>query len=467
MASEQMDVDGPEDRTRRATSVLSIDDIEAAQALEDLRSDQGHSQSPPQAASTSEPPRSEPLLSLLTSSHPLISTAINGSVSMYTTGKSYSPRFKSGAEFLERKIGPRVMSTAQTVGRLPGVEGGLRWALQRRESSSAAARNETSNNNNNNNSSDRHHQPNQAQQAQPARPNDDDEMDIEKGLPDTQSSRTRRSSSNFSTAETLPPYDTYSSPSYEELAAVDRKLQTNERSQKQTWKGRLMISTSGLGVAMSEESLRSLTYCLAWLRWANTRLGNAIIGLKRLLQEWEHSRRQQQQSPDYGREQRPRSPTILAQQIQQLKSEVLQTLKQVVDIVSKYAGGALPENARNLVRRHLTSLPRRFRIASTSSMASDPSVSQSDMATNAHRALVLAEEGLDMMVQVSNIVNDTLLSAEGWCERLRRPRPSTSNGMHDVNGAMPPPPGTAEKSVPGSSPTQTQDDVEMGGVEKA
>lgn len=36
--SDQMDVDGSEDRTKRATSVLSIDDIEAAQALEGLRS---------------------------------------------------------------------------------------------------------------------------------------------------------------------------------------------------------------------------------------------------------------------------------------------------------------------------------------------------------------------------------------------------------------------------------------------
>lgn len=33
-----MDVDEPDDRGHRATSVLSMDDIEAAQALEDLRS---------------------------------------------------------------------------------------------------------------------------------------------------------------------------------------------------------------------------------------------------------------------------------------------------------------------------------------------------------------------------------------------------------------------------------------------
>lgn len=383
---------------------------------------------------------------------------------MYTTSKSYSPRFKTGAEFFERKIGTRVANAAGTVGRIPGVEGGIRWALQRRESAAAATENEPNGDQQQQQPSGQMQQMQQMQmqhmeQAQSSAIADD-EMDVEKGLYETQQTRTRRSS-NFSTAETLPPYDTFSSPSYEELAVADRKLQPHERIQRQTsWKGRLMISTSGLGIAMSEESLRSLTYCLAWLKWANTRLGNAVIALKSLVQEWENS---DQQSGD-----RMRSAAVLAQQIQQLKGEVLQTLKQVVDIVSKYAGGALPENARNLVRRHLTSLPRRFRIASTSNPPTDPSVPESDLATNAHRALVLAEEGLDMMAQVSGIVNDTLISAEGWCDRFRRPRPSVSSGSGQANGEMPLPPSFMDdKTAPGPSPDHQQDDVEMGGMEKA
>jgi hypothetical protein len=210
---------------------------------------------------------------------------------------------------------------------------------------------------------------------------------------------------------------------------------------------------------MSEESLRSLTYCLTWLKWANSRLGNAVIALKRVLQEWE-SVRDGSAAAELGPENRSRSPTVVAQQIQQLKADVLQTLKQVVDIVSKYAGGALPENARNLVRRHLTSLPRRFRIASTSNQPpTDSSVPQSDVSTNARRALVLAEEGLDMMAQVSGIVNDTLVSAEEWCDRLRRPRPSTNSAPNGAQEGMPPqqlPPLDVKLPIP-----QQQDDVEM------
>ena len=47
-------------------------------------------------------------------------------MSAYTTSKSYSPRFKSSAEFIERNIGSPVASTVGTGGRKTGVE---RFAL--------------------------------------------------------------------------------------------------------------------------------------------------------------------------------------------------------------------------------------------------------------------------------------------------------------------------------------------------
>jgi hypothetical protein len=247
------------------------------------------------------------------------------------------------------------------------------------------------------------------------------------------------------------------------MDSVPAKREVLPPSQPYTWQSRLMISTSGLGVAMSEESLRSLTYCLTWLRWANERLGNSIIALKKVLQEWDASQQARSSDDTTTENHRPRSPTSLSQQIQQVKGDVLQTLKQAIDIVSKYAGGALPENARNLVRRHLTSLPQRFRIASSSALSRDTSAPRSDMATSAHRVLVLAEEGLDMMAQVSGVVNDTLVSAEGWCQKLRRPR-TTPGGANADQQLLP---NTVlqlgDTKVPLSDPQQ---DVEMTGVEK-
>jgi len=417
-----------------------MDDLEAAQALEGLRTEYGQS---PRASRQTIPgttPNSsqaaEPLLSLLTSSHPLISSAINGSVSAYTTSKSYSARFKSSAEFIERNIGSPVANTVGTVGRKTGVESGLRWALQRRESSQ-----------------DSSHTSKRRKVTGEAKP----DMDVEKGedaMSQSQSQPRTRSSSDLSMAETLPPYDDTRSPRYEEKPG----------RQNPTWQSRLVISTSGLGVAMSEESLRSLTYCLTWLRWANGRLGKAIVALQNALTEWDNQKKNQSQQTDLeGGE----SASLLTQRIQAVKADVLSTLKQVVDVVSKYAGGALPENARHLVRRHLTSLPHRFQMASTSQPPPGSVEASSDATVGAHRILVLANESLDILGQVSGVVNDTLVSAEHWCERLGRKRPEKS--AQD-----------AEKQNPSATPDAqpfgmdikqplgegAQEDVQMAGTEK-
>ncbi|PGH16325.1 hypothetical protein AJ79_01867 [Helicocarpus griseus UAMH5409] len=443
-APSQMDTDSSNDeRSKRATSVLSMDDIEAAQALEGLRSDIVHSPptsrtmnpSSPSATSNSGQPRQqqrpEPLLSLLTSSHPLLSSAINGSVSVYTSSKSYSPRFKYGAEFLERNIGSPVVKKVGSVGKKTGVEGGIRWALQRRRAGDTSV------------------DPESPDKRRKIGNTNVDMMDVEKGMAELTPSHTRRSSG----VESLPPYDTLSSPNYEELVELDKKAGNNQS----TWQSRLVISTSGLGVAMSEESLRSLTYCLSWLRWANGRLGNSIVALKKVLEEYDASKKEQASDDPATSEMKSRNSTRHSEQIQQVKGDILRTLKQVVDVVSKYAGGALPENARHLVRRHLTSLPQRFRVASTITVPADGCGSETDMSTSAQRVLVLAEEGLDMMAQVSGVVNDTLVSAEGWCEKLRKHKPSTTAPAPN----QPPMAVDIKQPVATNSPPQ---DIEMTGV---
>jgi hypothetical protein len=330
------------------------------------------------------------------------------------------------------------------VGRKTGVEGGLRWALQRRESADA----------------DRSKRRKTNGEAHP------DQMDIERGLGDAELSTRSRRSSDLSLAEPLPPYDENRSPQYEEASPGNEKTHKDERTAgqpRQTWQNRLMISTSGLGVAMSEESLRSLQYCLTWLKWANGRLGHAILALKNVLKQWDERRSTDPSGADSSASSANR--TLLSQHIQAVKEDVLATLRQVVDIVSKYAGGALPENARNLVRRHLTSLPQRFRIAATSNPPPESSSSSSDAPINAHRVLVLAKEGLDMMAQVSGVVNDTLVSAETWCERLGRKRPATRAATEEqplrATGSQP-----VDVKIPVyAENTNTQQDLEMAGTD--
>ncbi|MCJ1401804.1 hypothetical protein MMC11_005021 [Xylographa trunciseda] len=433
--SSAMDLENvmsPMDRHSRATSALSMDDIEAAQALEGLRAD--FMQSPTRSitlqpshgeslqCSSNDPSHPEPLLSLITSQHPLLSTAINGSLSAYSSSKSYSPRFRYGAEFVERNIASPVANTVGTAGRISGVETGVRWWLQRSDSNEA------------------HDGSNKRRRI-----NDDHEreMDVEKGLKEVtlQPSR-QRAASSISFPESLPAYDDQRSPSYEEhgpTVQLRRPQHDATSPTSRTWQTRLMMSTSGLGVAMSEESLRSLKYCLSWLRWANSHLSRVLGSLQSVLEEWDRSHRQMssesnvlthdnnmQLGPANGY---PRDDATIAKHIQALKGECVQTLKNVVDIVSKYAGGALPENARVLVRRHLTSLPQRFMVASSagssaneSSHDSEQQSSTPEVISGAQRVVVLAKEGLYMMAQVSEVVNGTIVSAEEWCDRLGRKR---------------------------------------------
>lgn len=318
-------------------------------------------------------------------------------MSAYSSSKSYSSRFKYGAEFLERNIGSPVANTVGSVSRKTGVEGGLRWALQRRDT----------------NDTDR-------QKTDPDSIEVDENTDVEKALPPLNEMHRNRSMSETSYSETLPPYDDQKSPNYEEVQQHDRPSNISE--QNKTWQKRLMISTSGLGVAMSEESLRRLTYCLKWLKWANGRLNSAVLALKSMLAKWE-----EEKLTNSTDENSSQNRALLLQHMQAVKEDVLRTLKQVVNIVSKYTGGALPDNAGTLVRSHLISLPQRFKIASTSNTSTDSAGSGSEEASSAHRVLLLAQEGLEMMSQVHRVVDETLISAQTWCERLGRKPPEIEN----------------------------------------
>lgn len=365
----------------------------------------------------------EPLLSLLTTSHPLIGNTISGSLSAYSASKNYSPRFKSSAEYVERRFTP-VVNTVGSVGRVTGVEGGVRWFLGGRRPSTLQ-------------------QPEVESTDQfgnkRRKVGEDTEMSMDQNDPSDPYPVSRqeaplqhrdRRPSQVSTVESLPAYDEHRSPSYEAdgQALVPVPQEDSVTNTGSTWQSRLILSTSGLSVAMSEESLRSLKYCLSWLRWANEHIGKVISDLKSVLEQYDGTAPNQQfgaltngDTPSSGPliVHSAASRSALSARIAELKTDVLKTLKDVVDVVSKYAGGALPENARILVRRHLTSLPQRFKLASTSASGSSRNA-EGDERDGARRVMVLAKEGLDMMAQVSGVLDGTIVSAEEWCERLGR-----------------------------------------------
>ncbi|KAK1244001.1 hypothetical protein MKX08_002139 [Trichoderma sp. CBMAI-0020] len=429
-------------------SSLTLDDPDvrlAAEALGDLRADFVSSppdtsslppMSPPIASfqpqqAKPKSPNSEPLLSLLTTAHPLVASTIGGASSAYGGAKNFSPRFKSGAEYVEGYLTP-LANTVNSVGRVTGVEGGVRWFL------GSGRRHPAPTSDPDPNSSNKRRRTGESSRSSSS--GDLRGSPDANGLDDSASvvsSKTPRRLSTASTVDTLPAYDDLRSPAYSETAPA-----THKPPSSQPWQTRLMMSTSGLSVAMSAESLRSLKYCLRWLRWTNDHMNRAILNLKHTLEELEKAEKKEQSeggpstgdSDDTGAmdvdgtEQSVQKPnpsrSELAAKINSLKGDILKTLQDVINNVSKYAGGALPENARVLVRRHLTSLPQRFRLATMSERQPDNADRDGDSALRegAQKVLVLAKEGLDMVTQVTGVLDGTIVSAEQWCERMGKKR---------------------------------------------
>ncbi|KAF5628715.1 hypothetical protein F25303_10348 [Fusarium sp. NRRL 25303] len=416
----RMDLDGssnsvvsaasPDVLDARAGSV-SLDDPDvrlAAEALGDLRA-----VSPPTSGLQSNQPQSpqpEPLLSLLTTTHPLLASTIEGATSAYGGAKNFSPRFRSGAEYVEGYLTP-IANTVGSVGRVTGVEGGVRWFLGagRRQNSSTSDL-ETGNSKKRRKTDEDEAVSNKRFESEGMQQMSDEQMDT---APSPSSKTMSRRMSTTSTVDTLPAYDELRSPAYTETDANSpRPSRPNS-----AWQSRLITSTSGLSVAMSQESLRSLKYCLQWLRWANDHIARVISALKTTLDEYEKV-----PGGQAGEQADLESRSQLAARISNLKGDVLRTLREAINTVSRYAGGALPENARILVRRHLTSLPQRFRVATMTDRNAGQQDSETALTEGAHKVLVLAKEGLDMVVQVSGVVDGTIVSAEQWLDRMGKRR---------------------------------------------
>ena len=382
------------------------------------------------------------MLELLVDAHPWVGGTINGSLSAYTMTKQYSPRFvQYSANLIERNIGYPMVNTMSVVGRRTGVEGGIRRYLGGRRPSDLES--------------------SHAEHKRRKVGGDGDAMDLD-SIPDT---ATEAASSRRQSQDYLPAYRGSKPPSYRESqspASVERQQVQNRPPHDRSWGTKLMIGTSGLGVALSESSLRSLTYCVNVLTKASEHIDTVMSALKMLLREFDEAQESQQ------REQARRAKEVeaglvpqqqvdqdeaarqLADRIKQLCDDIWQTMKTVVNSVSTYAGGALPENARRIVKGQLMSIPQRWRHASETAAqqgqrVAEPSQNnvalqasaEGEVRKTAHRMIAFAEEGLDMMAQVNDVVKITLQSAEDWLTSLgRRNRERNGQAMETSTGAQ-------------------------------
>ena len=361
-----------------------------------------------QASSSTVPAQNdpEPLFQLFTKAHPWVGGTINGSLNAYSVTKNYSPRFvQAGANIVEQRIGNPMANTVSMVGRITGVESGLRWYY-----GGTATR------------------PNDSEQADEETANKrrrvvKDEMDLESGT--FHSSATVRHDSQESNAEYLPAYRPSKPPSYREEVSptgLDRQRSLDRPTHNRSWSTQVFVSTSGLGVALSVTSRRTLSFCVNFLGQQAQHVTTVMNALKMVLEEYDQARDEWHQTHDASMEAGERAKTPdndetarkLAQIIKKYSDEIWRTLENVVTNVSNTAGGALPENARHFVRNQLMSLPQRWRIVS------DNQTGESETSRGAHRMIAFATEGLDMISQVSQTMKLTLDSAEGWLQRVGR-----------------------------------------------
>ena len=279
----------------------------------------------------------EPLINLITSSaqraHPLISSVITTGLSAYGASKSYSPSFRYAAESVESRVGVPVGNVVSAVGRQTGLDSALRRGLggNRRGSSGGEQRADTKKRKTNNKNGD-----------------------LEKGEESLKTLAQRQQQQN--TLARMSDRDNQTL----EAGANDRQV----AAPNQTWPTRVVLSTYGFGAALNEESLKNLKYCLDWLRFLNAHLGKLVSALKNVVEELDDHQRSQMGEDRQANGGIARalpasyesSRAVLAAKVENLKGDVVATMKKVVEVVSNYTGSALPENARELIKRILIPL---------------------------------------------------------------------------------------------------------------
>ena len=277
-------------------------------------------------------------------------------------------------------------------------------------------------------------------------------------------------------SETLPAYDDYRSPQYVEFESSQPVEGEEGRPRSQTWSSRLILSTSGLSIAMRPESLSTLRFCLRWTRWGNTHLRRILASVRDLLGE--ESNDQQESTADAEDDGAVAGSSASAHETHEatrssqasplathstedherrltaITREVREIIRQVTCIVSSYAGSALPNNVREAVRTCLVSFPQRLAARARQHERTFSRTHPTWALYQAQRLALIIREGLDIMAQLSWMLNGTINHAEGWVLRLSRQRDNRSpngtatgnqlqrlhiNGHHDqVDGHSPP-----------------------------
>ncbi|KAF9956989.1 hypothetical protein BGZ65_002308 [Modicella reniformis] len=228
-----------------------------------------------------------------------------------------------------------------------------------------------------------------------------------------------------SASSSRPSFDTLGSRTPRRDEVTLRHRSDSQSSQRRLKSSNFHVgSASAAGVAIfSEESMKSLKYCLQWLQYAVHHIDHQIGLLRAFLASLA--------SPSKTTE---IVPSTAASTLNSIKKEVVDTLRKVITIVSRYAGACLPDPAKISVRQFILSMPSRWATLNSESVPSTPISSPSlgpvdrcreDLAAlhetseRANRVLAFANESSDMLRSVATIFKDSVDKAENWMDKLR------------------------------------------------
>lgn len=165
--------------------------------------------------------------------------------------------------------------------------------------------------------------------------------------------------------------DSAASPSENRQRSDPEPAASQALSRRAGWQS-LMVEAGGISAAVSDESMRKLKYCLEWLQvrilwsqyigitisqWATANLDTQITFLETFIASINAT-----VTGDVAPSTATVSPEAL-QHYMSVKRNVVNTIRQVVEVVGKYAGGSLPEPAKQKVKGFILSLPGRWSVA--------------------------------------------------------------------------------------------------------
>jgi hypothetical protein len=171
-----------------------------------------------------------------------------------------------------------------------------------------------------------------------------------------------------------PPPDTRSVTPTQTIANASQSRNASDQTQvaqRSRWQA-MLLEAGGLSAALSEDSMRRLKYCLQWLQvrislscivylpilplqYATAHIDAQILILRDFIASL-----QPLPSKALSANRRPPISEEHMRRLTDVRRDIIHTIKQVVDVVSRYAGGALPEPARNRVRGFILGLPHRW-----------------------------------------------------------------------------------------------------------